>query len=200
MSTGQINFEDDILGQRIVEIAAHKSITNIVEVGTWNGLGTTRCILEGLKHKTTYNFLSFECNPEMYLQAIDNNKNKLSNNFFIHLGKLVDEDTIDNWFDHGSLIPDQVMWLREDKERMSKIPNLSFLLPEKIDFLLLDGGEFSTFYEWRLMKDRANYVVLDDTKCLKCKAIREEVLNSAEFKILEDNPDHRHGFLIFKKN
>jgi len=200
MNTGQINFEDDILGQRIVEIAAHKSIAHIVEVGTWNGLGTTRCILEGLKGKTSYNFLSFECNPEMYLQAIDNNKNKLNNNFSIHLGKLIDEDTIDNWFDRESLIPEQVMWLRQDKENMSKIPNLSFLLPEKIDFLLLDGGEFSTFHEWHLMKDRANYVVLDDTRCLKCKAIREEVLSSEKYKILEDNQGHRHGFLIFKKN
>ena len=58
--TGQINYEDNKLGKFIVQIAENPNVKTIVEIGTWNGLGTTRCVLHGFQkaNKTDYNFIS----------------------------------------------------------------------------------------------------------------------------------------------
>lgn len=205
MSKGQINFEDDALGKKIVELASLPEVRTIVEIGTWNGLGSTRCVLEGVKNKTDYNFLSFECSSEMFLQAVANNKDFINKNFNIVLGKLVNEDNIDKWFGSEEMLPEHPQelvkgWLDHDKKCMSLIPNYFFAVPSYIDLLILDGGEFSTYLEWQLLKDRANYVVLDDTRSLKCSKIRQEVQLSNLYTILEDNLHSRHGFMIIKKN
>jgi hypothetical protein len=71
-------------------------------------------------------------------------------------------------------------------------------IPEHIDFLLLDGGEFSTYEEWKKLKDRTKIVALDDTKVLKSKQIREELLTNPDYEKIVDSED-RNGFAIFKR-
>lgn len=200
--TGQINYEDNKLGKYIVQIASHPSIKTIVEVGTWNGLGTTRCVLHGLQetNKTDYNFISLECSPEMYAEAIRNNEKNINKNFKIVFGKIVNEDKITSWFDVTALTEEQKGWLQQDINWMKNVPNVLDTLPKKIDFLILDGGEFSTYLEWTALKDRVQWIALDDTASLKCKKIREELLLSNEFKILVDDPQgSRYGCLIAKR-
>lgn len=200
--SGQINYEDNKLGKYIVQIASHPSIKTIVEIGTWNGLGTTRCVLHGLKeaNKTDYDFISLECSPEMYAEAIHNNEKNINKNFKIVFGKVVDEDKITSWFDVTSLTEEQKSWLQQDINWMKNVPNVLDAFPQKIDFLILDGGEFSTYLEWTALKDRVQWVALDDTASLKCKKIREELLISNEFKILVDDPyGSRYGCLIAKR-
>ena len=199
---GQINYEDNKLGQYIVQIAAHPSIKTIVEVGTWNGLGTTRCVLHGLKeaNKTDYKFISLECSPEMYAEAVRNNAENINDNFKLVFGKLVNEDDITSWFDASNLNEEFKGWLQQDINWMKNAPNVLDTLPEKIDFLILDGGEFATYLEWIALKDRVQWVALDDTAALKCKRIREELLASNEFKVLVDDPvGSRYGCLVAKR-
>jgi hypothetical protein len=200
--TGQINYEDNKLGQYIVQIASHPSIKTIVEVGTWNGLGTTRCVLHGLKeaNKTDYDFISLECSPEMYAEAVRNNAENINENFKLVFGKLVNEEDITSWFDADTLNEEFKGWLQQDINWMKNAPNVIDTLPEKIDFLILDGGEFATYLEWIALKDRVQWIALDDTAALKCKRIREELLTSTEFKILVDDPTgSRYGCLIAKR-
>ena len=199
MSLGQINYETNKLGKCIVDITKQEDIINIVEVGTWNGLGTTRCVLQGIQdsNKLNYNFYSFECNEEVYQQAVENNKNVDQNKVKLIYGKLVDETLLDSWFDINSLTSEQRGWFEQDKTWMSNVPNVSNKLPLYIDFLILDGGEFSTYLEWRILCQRCRYIALDDTTQLKCKKVREEILNDKNFKIIEDDlTGSRYGFLV----
>jgi hypothetical protein len=200
--TGQINYEDNKLGKYIVQIAENPNVKTIVEIGTWNGLGTTRCVLHGFQkaNKTDYNFISLECSPEMHAEAIKNNANNLNKNFKIIFGKVVSENDITSWFDVNSLSSEQKDWLRQDIIWMKNVPNVIETLPKKIDFLILDGGEFSTYLEWTALKDRVKYIALDDTSSLKCKKVREEILVSTDFKILVDDPHgSRYGCLIAER-
>ena len=200
--TGQINYEDNKLGQYIVQIASHPSVKTIVEVGTWNGLGTTRCVLHGLResNKTDYNFISLECSPEMYAEAVRHNAENINDNFKLVFGKLINEEDITSWFDESTLNDEFKGWLQQDINWMRIAPNVLHTLPEKIDFLILDGGEFATYLEWVALRDRVQWVALDDNAALKCKKIREELLTSNDFKILVDDPTgSRYGCLIAKR-
>jgi hypothetical protein len=45
--TGQINMNGN-MGRQIYNICAMPNIKNIVEVGTWNGQGTTVCVMNAI--------------------------------------------------------------------------------------------------------------------------------------------------------
>lgn len=195
---GQIvPFEYEI-SKYITSLTATDDVKNIVEIGTWNGMGSTKCVLEGLKNKTDYMFKSYECWVEMYQEAIENNKELLNEKFAIINGKIVNESEITDWFDINSLDSDRKQWLKQDLERMAKVPNVFDTIPITIDLLILDGGEFSTYKEWLLLKDRTNYVILDDTKELKTRRIRQEIIDNPNYKVLADCPNERNGFMVGK--
>jgi hypothetical protein len=203
MKTGQINFEDNELGRYIVDICQYDDVKTIVEVGTWNGLGTTRCVIEGIQQsrKQNYEFISIECNKVMYDEAVSNNQLNISDNIKFLYGKLVDESVIDKWFDLSILTQEQIGWLAQDIEWMKQVPNIIDIIPKQIDFLILDGGEFSTYPEWLVLKNRVKYVALDDMTQLKCSKIREEIINNPDYIVIRDNVNgSRYGMTIFKNN
>jgi predicted O-methyltransferase YrrM len=45
------------------------SIKRIVEIGTWNGRGSTMCIIHGIQGQNVESFHSIECNKDKYLAA-----------------------------------------------------------------------------------------------------------------------------------
>ena len=198
---GQINYETETLGKRIVELTSKPYIHNIVEIGTWNGMGSTRCVLEGLSKRKDqdYNFKSYECDINRYIEAVNNNKNNLKQGRLeLYLGKLVPETVITDWFNVDDLTNEQRGWLNEDIIHMQYVPNLLCTVPQNIDLLILDGGEFSTYQEWATLNHRSKYVILDDTTTHKCTKIRELMLTSPRCNVLEDNLNQRHGYMIYK--
>ena len=199
---GQINYENNKLGQSIVNLVSQPDVKIIVEIGTWNGLGTTRCVLQGLSEgkKQDYSFISIECNSDMHIQAIQNLSSVINKNINLLYGRIISEEETLNWFDKSILNSEQLSWLQQDLEWLRVIPNVLDKIPNIIDLLILDGGEFSTYPEWQRLKDRVKYVALDDTNMLKCSKIREEVLASDEYKVLEDDlQGSRYGYMIFER-
>ena len=71
--------------------------------------------------------------------------------------------------------------------------------PEKIDFLILDGGEYTTFPEWQKLKSRTKIVALDDSNILKTSKIREQLINDDEYIKIFDDLTYRNGFTVFEK-
>ena len=92
------------------------------------------------------------------------------------------------------------LWFYKDLENLKKSKNILDKLPEKIDFLILDGGEYSTYPEWNKLRKRTKIVFLDDTMIFKTSKIRKELLEDIDYKIIIDKPNFRNGFAIFKKN
>lgn len=66
--SGQIQINSKF-GKILKEISKRNNVINIVEIGTWNGLGSTLCILEGIKNKPQTNLVSIELIDEMYHSA-----------------------------------------------------------------------------------------------------------------------------------
>jgi hypothetical protein len=171
----------------------------IVEIGTWKGLGTTKRIIDSIeKNQITPTFISLESNLPFYETATRNLKDKLNTVKLIR-GRIVGEEEIDAFLSKNQITEQMMSWLRSDLNDYMNCENVLNQLPETIDFLLLDGGEFSTYHEWIMLKDRTKIIALDDTLTLKCKQIREELLTDENYKVIIDSSD-RNGFAIFIKN
>jgi hypothetical protein len=93
---------------------------------------------------------------------------------------------------------EQKIWVHEYSENVKNCPNVFTEIPLEIDLLLLDGGEFSTYSEWLILKDRTKIVCLDDTGELKTKQIYDELLHDDHYILLEDTQDG-NGFCVFIK-
>jgi hypothetical protein len=71
-------------------------------------------------------------------------------------------------------------------------------LPSIFDVILLDGGEFTTYYEFQLLKNRCKVIMLDDINVDKCKLIVQEIESDKSWKIVKKE-NIRNGFLIAEK-
>lgn len=178
-------------------IATYKP-KNIVEIGTWKGLGSTKCIIDSiLINNLQCNFLSLESNLLFFQEAIANLKNYTNYVQLVH-GRIVEAEEV---LAHCEKIKDKVNqdYLSSDIKDINNNKNVLNLIPNNIDFCLLDGGEYSTFLEWKILKERIQIVALDDTLTPKCELVKQEILNDSSYRIIIDSHD-RNGFLIAIKN
>ena len=198
---GQINIDSNA-GKLIYDIALCDNILNIVEIGTWNGMGSTKCVIEALKNRNKKaNFISIELYLEMYKQAIDNLSNDLDYVKILN-GSIVSEVDL-AWLDL-SLIDFKndlhaQLYYNKDIEYIKTSKNIFNKIPQNIDFLILDGGEYSTYPEWQKLKNKTSIVFLDDTAILKCSRIRKEILECGDFEIIKDDLNDRNGYSVFIK-
>jgi hypothetical protein len=193
MKVGQINRGSD-LGEKIYRICTQDNVRNIVEIGTWNGMGSTKCIYDAVIG-TSKHVWSLECNRLRHEEA-KVNLGLLPPNFKLLHGTIVTAEeltpileTLDNETLKG--------WLKEDIAWIQSTPNVIDSLPEKIDLCIIDGGEFSGDIEFFRLWERCKYIILDDTNAIKHKKTKEFILSKPDkLKVIEDNIVERNGFLI----
>ena len=199
---GQIN-RGSFLGDFLYKESQKENNKIFVEIGTWNGQGSTWCILEGIidSKRNDYSFYSLEISPNVFYEAVDFLP-KIPN-FFLMLGKITDETLVleeqDESFFRDVDINTQKEWLNNDKNFLKNSPNALSKIPQNIDLLLLDGGEFQGFQEWEILAPRSKMVILDDTNTLKFNKVKKLILeNSEKYDILINEENDRNGFLIYK--
>jgi hypothetical protein len=191
---GQMNKSTERWGL-IQKVIKSNDFKTIVEIGTWKGMGSTLAILSSKNDNT--NFFSVESNLEFYEVAKKNLKS-YEQKFNLIYGRVVEIDDVLNYSNNFILTNEQKSWLEEDINNMKFCDNILYSLPNKIDFLLLDGGEYSTYQEWKTLKDRSEYIALDDLKTIKSKKIFQEMVLDNSYSITEKT-DEGNGFCIFKK-
>lgn len=208
--SGQIGRDSDF-GKKIYELCKLEHVNTIVEIGTWNGQGSTKCVMDALIEKITEKteFYSLEANKEMYEKAKIYWDNFLSlRNFIIKEkiillhGKIIEKNDLMSIEELKKLVDYDSrwdIWLEEDKKSLDSCKNVLKQIPEKIDLLILDGGEFSTLAEFKILGKRSKYIACDDTRMLKCREIRNILLKDEQHVCLVDNQNERNGFSIFKK-
>lgn len=196
---GQINLNDEA-GLNIKKICERADVNNIVEIGTWNGMGSTLCIYNAIKN-TSKRLISLETSKEMYDIAFNFYKDKkevsIINGFISN--ELLDFDSLDDSFFTDYDKNTKLSWYKEDLNNMSKCQNALDLLPDEIDFLILDGGEFSSWQEYLILKDRSKIIFLDDTRppTIKNCMARKDLIKTR--KMIVDNLNDRNGYCIFEK-
>lgn len=191
---GQMNKSTERWGL-IQKVIKSNDFKTIVEIGTWKGMGSTLAILSSKNDGT--NFFSVESNLEFYEVA---KKNLLSytDKFELIHGRIVELGDVEEFCKNLELTNEQKKWLSEDIKNLNNSINVLSQIPQEIDFLLLDGGEFSTYPEWLVLKDRSKIIALDDIKTLKCRKIFNEMINDEKFDLIE-NSSEGNGFSVFKR-
>jgi len=170
-SLGQLSNET-VEGELLTNFISNNDIRNVLEIGTWNGLGSTKTILDALlKNSPNFNFISIETDKIFYNKAKKNLHNYLGNNFQILLGRIIEVDELpdakDIDFEKFGFSKSNIEWLIQDLRRYKKTKNIYNQLPENYDLVFLDGGEFSTFPEFLKLYKKTKYICLDDTDTYK---------------------------------
>jgi hypothetical protein len=200
---GQIKI-NSTFGQKIFDISKDKRYKNYLEIGTWCGLGTTKCILDGLilrnnNQRDGSKLVSIESNEKFY--RITNQYwtkfftiHKLDSSMFsLRFGSLVSYDELDSKYITDSGHTKETYDYNQDI-KSGPIVNVD----ETVDVLCLDGGHFSTSIEWDMYKDQISVIILDDIKTSKTRNIVAEIQNSNIWSISYIS-DFRNGELIAQK-
>lgn len=192
---------NDSFSTEIINYASNLNYKSFLEIGTWNGLGSTMAFSTGFKNREDdYIFYSLECNKDKCIDAAklytNNDKihilneviwNEQPNDFYKIFPQCLSNNTYKHW-NEVDIINMKNCNLFLDR------PNL----PEIFDVILLDGGEFTTYYEFQILKTRCKILMLDDINVDKCKLIVEEIKSDKSWKIIKSD-NLRNGYLIAEK-
>ncbi len=193
-NVGQIN-KGSILGDMLCAIAADPAVKTILEVGTWNGRGSTRCLAEGVAKRPDATLWSLECNSEKAAAAA-----ALYNQPNIHilnevLFKGIPAD-FDEKFPDLSKNADFIRWFKTDIKNM-KNANI-FKKQQSYDFVLLDGGEFTTYYDFMEIKDSFKMLIVDNATTYKGSLIKKYVQEHPDkYELVFEHPE-RNGFVLVR--
>lgn len=196
---GQIS--NDSFSEEIKNYASDINYKTFLEIGTWNGLGSTKAFSDGFTNREDdYIFYSLECNKEKSMEAAklysNNNKihilneviwNEEPSDFYDIFPQCLNNETYKHWNDIDIINMKQCnLFLNRTN------------LPQIFDVLLLDGGEFTTYYEFQILKNKCKILMLDDINVDKCRLIVQEIKSDNSWKIIKEEPT-RNGYLIAEK-
>lgn len=198
---GQINLDSE-LGNLIYNIVKDNDFNIIYDIGCWNTLGTTKCIIEALKIKKNNKtkVFAFEINKD----KVDIGR-KLNNNIeyldIIHgtlLNSYLTYDDILQYFPHIDTNETLKYWCKIDLENLKS--SSLFTSHKNIDLTIFDGGEWTTIFEFLELKNYLNHIILDDINTDKCKLIVENLDNDKSFKCIIKNLVDRNGWAYYRKD
>jgi hypothetical protein len=186
-------------GKAIFETCIKNDVLTCVDVGAWNGRGTTQCIMKALNEKKKGHLYSFEIDDVMFSKASlfweGNSQITLSKSRVCE--KMMSIDEVINHPNYSNISSSNWMeWYMGEKRIFEKSEVGS--LPELIDFVVIDGGEFSGNGDWEAVKMKnPRYVALDDVYTVKTSFIRDSLLSSEDWKVIAEGSD-RNGWIILE--
>ena len=198
-NSGQIYL--DACAEQIKNYASNLNYKTFLEIGTWNGLGSTKSFSDGFSERSDdYIFYSLECNKDKCLDSVklydSNDKIHILNeviwndepsNFYTIFPQCLSNSTFKHWNEV------YIANMKKCKLYLDR-PNI----PDIFDVVLLDGGEFTTYFDFQALKNRCKVLMLDDAFVDKCKLIVEELESDPSWKIIYKY-HIRNGFVIAEK-
>lgn len=208
----EINLNEEF-GYNIFQTIIKYNLKNNIEIGSWDGEGSTRCFVEAMKLlggdkrllcieiikekfeilKDRYKDLDFVTPLNMssisYKSMIYKDYNDVRISKYNKLKDMYPDYQIKSWFDRD------IESLKQYKT--GALDNLS----KSWDSVLIDGGEFTGYSEYLILENIVNVIFLDDVhNAFKCNQIYHELLDNKNWNLLMENESIRNGYAIFKKN
>jgi len=187
-------------GDAIFNICSQPHLNIFVESGTWNGLGSTKILLEATAHNPLAQIISVEANREMYNIAMKNHS-PCPERLVLKCGKLSQVMMTEGQIKaHPRFFPIRAhfdLHYKQDCIDFARAPLVQ--LPRYCDVGLLDGGEFSSVGDLdRILSLRPKIIILDDTLVMKNCDNLERLLRSGEWSIIATGKD-KTGWAILER-
>ncbi|MCF7728843.1 MAG: hypothetical protein K9M81_00585 [Chthoniobacterales bacterium] len=202
---------NDSFGKAIYSTIRDYKFTSCLEIGSFNGDGSTQVLIAALSRASNPKLVCLESNPERFKKLIRNTKDypwvKNICDSTISLASLTisdfDHDIWQSCFNKLQFSYEQVSsWWKQDIEFLKNIES-GYLESndESFDVCLIDGGEFCAYDEFRIVKDRVQCLMLDDVfRAFKNNRVHRELLEDKEWKLIYEDPTIRNGASIFVRN
>lgn len=195
-NTGQVKLTQE-LGQWISKYAADERFSNYVEIGTWNGRGSTCCFYDGFaKRRSPYTLQSYEISASR-VQEARKVWEAVPDIHILH-GRVLKDHECPVFARVKDVFPSMSLeWHTEDIKNFWSCPYVPMQDPQVV---LLDGAEYLTYFEFETMKDVESIQVflLDDANIDKCFHIRSYLDHQSNWKCVARGND-RNGWAVFEK-
>lgn len=195
---GQITLETQF-GKVLATLATEPSLSAFVEVGTWDGQGSTQCLVEGLRRRRAgkAHLRSFETNRQMLAiahaaQASAQTEGLVS----IEWGRLSERMLpLREILAHPKFQEVLAHFAVHYEQDIIDFYSAPHIKVDAADFVLLDGGEFSSYGDWLAVRHlEPKVVALDDTRAMKCERILRELREAGWSTLFES--DERNGCVV----
>jgi hypothetical protein len=184
-------------GQWISKYAADNRFTRYLEIGTWNGRGSTYCVHDGFAKRTDTPVLqSYEIQEPRFQEASATWKH-VPTLQILH-GRIL-KDNECPLFEHVlDVHPNiELSWHKEDITHFWTCP---YIAPNNPEVVILDGAEFLTYFEFEKLRHMPSIQVyiLDDAFTPKNLHSYTVLSQSPDWKLVVRGED-RNGWAIFER-
>lgn len=196
----------DPFGQAIITVIRMAGYESVLEIGSYDGLGSTQVFIEALRHAQNPRMVCLETSHDRH-QALAANVAAFPwitalRQPSISPKSLTPRKFNDVWespFNHLRYPKEMVReWWDETMRYYGEgAPGFLETSSDTFDVVLIDGDEFSGFDDYRLVKDRVRCIMLDDVHhAYKCARAHFELVESGEWTLVWENPNVRNGAAI----
>ena len=197
-NTGQIQRVQPF-GQWIAKYAADTRFSRYLEIGTWNGRGSTCCFYDGFtKRSDTPILQSYEIDAGRASEAAA--LWSFAPQIRVLHGRILKDDQCPIYREVLTLFPHvNEQWHTED---VRNFWSCKYVPIEEPEVVLLDGAEYLTQFEFdRVFRDcpSVRVYILDDTHTAKTPRINEFLLNHPEWTRVAYSDTERNGWAVFEK-
>jgi hypothetical protein len=199
----------DPFGAAIARTIARYRIYSVLEIGAFDGDGSTLVLAGALSRKNApVSLTSLEYNPERFVNLQRNS----ARYGFVHpvRASSIGRRSFSAWDFERDVWNTPFNGLRYPKEQVQKWHAEDVVLingiergyleacEDRWDAVLIDGGEFTGYDEFRLVKDRTSCLMLDDSfAAFKTNRVRVDLLTLPGWKLIWFDPAVRNGAAIF---
>jgi hypothetical protein len=199
---------DDSFGRAIIQTIREHGFETVLEIGAWDGTGSTSVLIKALAHAQDPLIVALEANATRYVQLVENVKEygwvKPAFGSSITLQSLAPksfEEVWDSPYNRLRFPQDLVrQWWEETQRFLAGVQAgfLERLHGQAFDVVLVDGCEFAGFDDYRLAKPHAKCLMLDDVHhAYKCNRAHHELSADPEWRLAWEDPTIRNGAAIW---
>lgn len=203
----EITLQDEF-GQTIARTIRAWDFKSVLEIGSFDGEGSTQVFLSALQDVPDRRLVCIEADPIRYallaerVAGLPGVRCVYGSSITLDSLSLVDFGT-DVWQSPYNYLryPRDVVegWWRNSVAYLAAVKH-GFLesSSETFDVALIDGDEFTGYDEFRLVKDRVNCLMLDDVfHAFKCHRVHEELRHDPEWRCIWASVFVRNGASIW---
>lgn len=179
---------------------AASCVHTVIEIGSGSGLGSTACLVGGLKDDAR--LYAVEAAAERARACCANYAHDsrvrvlhgvVSTDALMTRGQVMDHALYPTIEEH------YIQCYAKEAADYASAVNVVDRLPRRCDMLVLDGGEFSTWGDWLALRGmQPTWIALDDVNVIKTSAIAARLTASLGWHRVF-HTDERNGSSIFRK-